>query len=1817
MNGSGGKIAFACSLGATWQPHIYTMNADGSGRVPLTTVGENLSPAWSPNGAWIAFVRSSSGSRQLIRMNADGSQQVQIAQFPGWCYYPAWSPDGARLAFALTEGFSSPDIYVMSIDGTGLARLTVGGSYSCPRWSPDGSRIAASVSRGGLSIIEIMNPDGSNRRPIASSERGISTIAWSPDGTRIAFSSGGEGDTQIYVMNADGTAPSQLTGSPRDSWHPTWSPDGRQIAFMSDRDSLEERIVHIYAMNADGSSPTRLTNPPGTYLQPEWQPAPYTAPVPPRIHRLVSRGVAMAALGSVGDTPANPAAAALADGIHLRWSFLRELGFPWYGFYLFRRPSQARSPVCLSLLRLRPPWETMPLVTPHGTISSDQPLVLRDRFPPDNEVEFDLRQGGVRFSLPPGELACWVEIDIGFGPGIRSVSFLDVPEGQGAYPVGDGANPLEGEGATFTVFDESGVPSAATRVLGQRGEPRPPGQPEWDTFGGLQVFSRVEIDLPLPSTFVEVRIQHHFEGESLLEAFNEDGSEAGVVTIPTGVDAGGEYMPEAAEVTGSAIRKVVITQPARNETVLEWVRFLPVEDTQSSIQATVFQGSALINRVEITGKVGEVIRTRLEADGLSSVELGAGPACITRVCYASISQDAASGWQLIPGCPYPLSLPVTHPDYPSSGNAPEDAGVAEAEALGRVRYGSPDEWSGEPFADLYAQLTRLVAGGPGSEPMAARTLPPVTGTPDPPGSDASAPTMPGQAPLDTLLLGALHPAVAQMVGLYWVDQNAPPGVAYDYLIVGDYNGRGGRNPNQLLSVLQAEGFDGVEAYIVFNKRRELTPPLAAPADIRCYALPGGTQPARDGSLQDATQNAGLRWNIPAMLPGVLLPLSAVMYHLWRADLGNQETPAAPGVFRLVTGEGPVLVAERVYPAGIPPQRATNWPPFPLHYIDRGLQEGWYAYQVSGIDLFGRHSANSPPGAWYQWAPAPEPRPWYYVDPPEDRVVHASAVRLLDESPPPPPSAIAAFALDPADPTVLRDPAYRAWWESLSAEEQRSLVGLRVRWEWPAALARQAPDVREFRIYYQPGQLNTRSGRITGVTAVSETESEVETDIPDTAGENAYAGTWLRVNSDSFRVVGSSAGSPLRLRVRNLGLTETAGTVSVTRGSAVVTGAGTRWHAAMAGLRLRITGEEEAYTILRVDSPAQLTLGRLYTGETVAEREYAIFDRRPQAGAPCSVVIPASYQFGSVYPVYRSPRLQGVNTDWHAGLAGQTVRVEGDLAPFRIVSVASPTELTLDRRYTGPLRRRSRLYSISHPLYTDFRIPSNWDQRYYVSAFDDNVTETTDAGGRPLRVYEVLLPAPGDTSRAGVPLPTSASEPIAYAQVSVSAADNQPRTADDARWAATPWGNRPGNEGPVGPPASIFRVHREPPPPPAPLPDAERVYATPADYHGHSFYTYRWRPAPGLQVHVFRALDDTVFQVDWAQRPRPPLAAGQVELFPDESADPRWSAARREQVAAELNLLNGFSRDAAGAAEAMAYYRALSNDALRVLAGLPGNDRVFTQLTIRPLDPDDPATFNRTGPDDPPDFPVDPGLRAFRDTLGGRSTNRYFYRAAYVDRAHNRSPLGLSSPPVWLRKVVPPRAPVVTKVLGGDREITLRWASNREPDLAEYHVYRAESEEAARDLRRMTLVYTEEVAATDPIERPADLVWRDRPVTGGVTLYYRLVAIDEAGNVSDPTSPVVARAFDYTPPDAPTWLPATRDAAGAVMLAWDTTVPLRVLVQRQEGSEAWRIVSGWLEPSVTSYQDATAVAGVAYRYRLRVQSASGILNTEFSELEVPA
>ena len=223
--------------------------------VPLSRIID-YEPAWSPDGAHIAFVSNRHGALKIYRMRADGTEPRQLTTGADEDDAPAWSSDGSRIAFVATRD-GNPEIYVMKADGTEQLRLTQDPGVDIhPAWSPDGSSILWNSSRnstttGDPETFELftMRPDGSDVRQVTRG--GIATYAsWSPDGSRLLFRKQlADGNSEIFVMAADGSGLTNLTRHPAfDGW-PAWSRDGRRIVFA--RESGEDASIHV--MNADGS----------------------------------------------------------------------------------------------------------------------------------------------------------------------------------------------------------------------------------------------------------------------------------------------------------------------------------------------------------------------------------------------------------------------------------------------------------------------------------------------------------------------------------------------------------------------------------------------------------------------------------------------------------------------------------------------------------------------------------------------------------------------------------------------------------------------------------------------------------------------------------------------------------------------------------------------------------------------------------------------------------------------------------------------------------------------------------------------------------------------------------------------------------------------------------------------------------------------------------------------------------------------------------------------------------------------------------------------------------------------------------------------------------------------------------------------------------------------------------------------------------------------------------------------------------------------------------------------------------------------------
>ena len=96
------------------------------------------SPAWSPDGRRLAFVRGRPGRAELVVMDADGRHERRLTRGVG-AASPAWSPDGRRIAYSAGPRGRRPGVRPGRAGADRSASSRAGGpTRLAPAWQPTG-----------------------------------------------------------------------------------------------------------------------------------------------------------------------------------------------------------------------------------------------------------------------------------------------------------------------------------------------------------------------------------------------------------------------------------------------------------------------------------------------------------------------------------------------------------------------------------------------------------------------------------------------------------------------------------------------------------------------------------------------------------------------------------------------------------------------------------------------------------------------------------------------------------------------------------------------------------------------------------------------------------------------------------------------------------------------------------------------------------------------------------------------------------------------------------------------------------------------------------------------------------------------------------------------------------------------------------------------------------------------------------------------------------------------------------------------------------------------------------------------------------------------------------------------------------------------------------------------------------------------------------------------------------------------------------------------------------------------------------------------
>jgi Tol biopolymer transport system component len=286
-----------------------------------------FSPAWSPDGREIAFLRNTDPEKtnlhEIVALPARGGSERRLTKTTSDGHGLDWSADGGLLAFVDKANSTAPDaISLLSLPSgerrqlTKPPQITTLAGDSEPAFSTDGTALAFVRYHGksNASDVYVQSLNADVPRPLTSNRRGISDVGWTNDGASVVFAGGTTDERGLWVVSASSGGPARrllvgedamavsvsrvgdrlalatrfqdiniwrepgpaasglvrptlLISSTRSDYMPEFSPDGKRITFASTRTGRHA----IFMCDADGRACVEFEAP-QRLAYPRWSP---------------------------------------------------------------------------------------------------------------------------------------------------------------------------------------------------------------------------------------------------------------------------------------------------------------------------------------------------------------------------------------------------------------------------------------------------------------------------------------------------------------------------------------------------------------------------------------------------------------------------------------------------------------------------------------------------------------------------------------------------------------------------------------------------------------------------------------------------------------------------------------------------------------------------------------------------------------------------------------------------------------------------------------------------------------------------------------------------------------------------------------------------------------------------------------------------------------------------------------------------------------------------------------------------------------------------------------------------------------------------------------------------------------------------------------------------------------------------------------------------------------------------------------------------------------------------------------------------------
>jgi eukaryotic-like serine/threonine-protein kinase len=281
----GRMVAFVSSEFGKISQQVWVGEMNGEAPQKLVDVGGAetvLSPAWSPDGRWIAYTRKwttpqgDSASAIEVRPVGGGPAKTLVAEstlpesckITGWgtAAPEGWSPDW-RMVFSVTEGHDpiksslwEVRVEPSTVEAAGKPRQLTPWSEYVPgglAFTTDGKRLSflKTASWRDVYVGELGPGADAMKAPrrMTLDNRGSGLDTWTPDSQAILFSSARNGKLEIFRQKLNDDLAERVVEGPTDAHEVQLSPDGDWFLYQETKSTSSDSAKLMRQTTAGGS----------------------------------------------------------------------------------------------------------------------------------------------------------------------------------------------------------------------------------------------------------------------------------------------------------------------------------------------------------------------------------------------------------------------------------------------------------------------------------------------------------------------------------------------------------------------------------------------------------------------------------------------------------------------------------------------------------------------------------------------------------------------------------------------------------------------------------------------------------------------------------------------------------------------------------------------------------------------------------------------------------------------------------------------------------------------------------------------------------------------------------------------------------------------------------------------------------------------------------------------------------------------------------------------------------------------------------------------------------------------------------------------------------------------------------------------------------------------------------------------------------------------------------------------------------------------------------------------------------------------------